>query len=114
VNQLDIELASEAEVPARQHRYGRKLSVGAVVTFVMVLVPAVAAFATSPSPGGAYTGVFSNDGPQAQADIISFLGNLVSTIAPVLIAIALGVIGIIILAWGIRLVFSKVRGAAHF
>ncbi len=86
----------------------------AVTAFMTTLLVATAAFATAPSPGGPYTGVYSNDGPQAQADILDFLGKLVSTIVPVLIAIALGVIGLIILAWGIRLVYSKVRGAAHF
>lgn len=84
-----------------------RYAVGLVVALSTVVV-ATAAYA------GTYTGTASTDATQAQSDILSFLGTMVSSIAPVLIAVALGVIGIVILGWGIRTVFHKVRGAAHF
>ncbi len=89
-------------------RLRRKVLAGSLLSTVFVVLMAGAAFA------GTYTGVPSTDGPQAQSDILSFLGTLVSTVAPVLIAVALGVVGIFILGWGIRMVFHKVQSSAHF
>lgn len=83
-----------------------------IVSSVMALSLALAA---SPAFAvGGYTGVPATDATQAQSDILGFLGTLVSAMAPVLIAVAGGVIGVFLLGWGIRTVFHKVRGAAHF
>jgi hypothetical protein len=87
--------------------YRSKLVIGTVVCLSTLLV-AAPAFAVG------YTGVPADDATQASTDILAFLATMVSAIAPVFIAVAGGVVGITILAWGIKTVFRKVRGAAHF
>ncbi len=103
----------EIETATSSPRWGRRVAAGAVASVLSVLLMAGAAFAqtTTTAP---YTGNPVADGARAQTDVLGFLGTLVSTVAPVLIAIALGVVGIFILGWGIRMVFHKVRSSAHF
>jgi hypothetical protein len=88
--------------------YRSKLVVGSMITASLVLLSSPAWAVTT------YTGVPAHDGASASTDILAFLGTMVSAIAPVFIAVAGGVVGITILAWGIKTVFRKVRGAAHF
>jgi hypothetical protein len=54
------------------------------------------------------------DASAAAAAATNFVGQLTGGLVPVMVAIAGGIVGIAVLGWGLRVVFSKVRSAAHF
>lgn len=83
-----------------------KVGVAAVLGVVASIVTGSAAFAqTAPAPYAT---------TQAVTDSTTYIGQLTSGLVPIMLAIAGGIIGISILGWGLRTVFHKVRGAAHF
>ncbi len=82
-----------------------KFSVGYVcVSVVTLALGASAAFAqTAPTPYSA---------SQAASDTTGFIGTLTGGLAPLIVAIAGGVVGLVILSWGIKTVFRKVTHSA--
>ena len=80
-----------------------KLSASVSIVAMVVLSYAGMAGAVTPYPAAS-----------AVADSTSYIGDLTSGLVPTLLAIATGIVGITVLSWGIRTVFHKVRGAAHF
>lgn len=82
-----------------------KSAIAGVVSLVVFVMGATAASATSDT---SYTAA------EAKTAAEGFLGQLVSGVAPILLSVAGGVIGLLVLGWAIRLVFSKVRSFAHF
>ncbi len=84
-----------------------KFTVGYVCVSVMTLaLGASAAFAqtTGPAPYSA---------SEAASDTTGFIGTLTGGLAPLIIAIAGGVVGLVILSWGIKTVFRKVTHSAR-
>ncbi len=49
---------------------------------------------------------------QAASDTTGFIGTLTGGLAPLIVAIAGGVVGLVILSWGVKTVFRKVTHSA--
>lgn len=79
-----------------------KASAGAlmVLSVLGIAAPAFAQTASTYTPTNAST------------DVTNFAGTTFASVAPMLLAVAGALIGIVLLVWGIRVVLHKVRGVS--
>lgn len=84
----------------------KKILAGVFAAITAVMLTATAAYAqvTPPEPYSA---------ADAVTDSTGFIGTLTEGIVPVMLAVAGGIVGLVVLSWGLKTVFRKVRGAAR-